>query len=418
MNISDQGSSPEAKVQDQLNLTALQTSSIFHSIFEPESLENFDFEKVPKKDQHSVTLILGNDEGLVRQSSGFTSRSFNTSFASTTPILQSQKPQQALQTATEEYILLNDGKAVDTENKNTSPLHDGVEIIQQGDVKGRKLLTKADKCILRDPPQFNYQIFPGNTRFPLKGRLVTSKDYRAFIVALFMLIAPIVLYFIFICPFFWHQSLEVIPILIGYAFVLAFSSMLKTSLTDPGILPRNLDIYAEEIMSEDASIILEPPAKEIQVKNTSYFLKYCETCKIYRPPRASHCKQCNNCVEVEDHHCIWLNNCVGRRNYRPFFTFISSTALLCVLVLVSATYQLILIIGGLTVYHCTLILRGVSTHEQIRADVTKAKYPELRVNPYSSNKFSRNIFQVLCQPQPKSYLRRRKLADPVVEVSS
>ena len=91
-------------------------------------------------------------------------------------------------------------------------------------------------------------------------------------------------------------------------------------------------------------------------------LKYCNTCKIYRPPRCSHCRQCQNCVgayqrmqkkganlcvgvvlyntyrlvilvENEDHHCIWLNNCIGRRNYVTFFTFILTATVICFYVL-------------------------------------------------------------------------------------
>lgn len=56
--------------------------------------------------------------------------------------------------------------------------------------------------------------------------------------------------------------------------------------------------------------------------------KFCKTCEIWRPPRAHHCRSCDNCIETQDHHCVWLNNCVGRRNYRYFFTFIASGAVL------------------------------------------------------------------------------------------
>lgn len=97
---------------------------------------------------------------------------------------------------------------------------------------------------------------------------------------------------------------------------------------------------------------------------------------------------------------MWLNNCVGKRNYRSFFTFILASALLCLFVILSAIYQLLFIskyivdqpaqfgavflkapvsfvlaivcfvllwlVGGLTLFHCSLVLKGITTHEQVR----------------------------------------------------
>nr|XP_011470970.1 PREDICTED: probable protein S-acyltransferase 4 isoform X2 [Fragaria vesca subsp. vesca] len=220
-------------------------------------------------------------------------------------------------------------------------------------------------------------------------------------------------------------------------FWLDFIFLFLTSGRDPGIIPRNSrppesDGVCEstpsmEWINNKGSSMKLPRIKDVQVNGHTVKVKFCDTCLLYRPPRASHCSICNNCVQKFDHHCPWVGQCIGLRNYPFFILFISSSTLLCIYVFVFSWINLlhqhgnlwkamsrdvvsvILIVycfiavwfvGGLTVFHVYLICTNQTTYENFRYRYDKNE------NPYTKGILG-NLKEVFCSRIPPSMVNFR-----------
>ena len=111
-----------------------------------------------------------------------------------------------------------------------------------------------------------------------------------------------------------------IPAIGGVLFLFVLLTLLRTSFSDPGILPRATPDEAVELEKQrgewrwgsscwksltlsswadaaaDAGCRPPPRALEVLVNQQAVKLKYCCTCRMFRPPRTSHCSLCDNCV--------------------------------------------------------------------------------------------------------------------------
>ncbi|KAF2104395.1 zf-DHHC-domain-containing protein [Rhizodiscina lignyota] len=285
----------------------------------------------------------------------------------------------------------------------------------------------------------NYEYFTGNTVFFWGGRLQNTRDRPINIATGILALLPAGLFFGFSAPWLWLNVSPAIPIIFAYIFLICISSFLHASATDPGILPRNLHPFPPSAPNEDP-LTLGPPTTEwtmvVSAISASAAMevptKYCKSCNIWRPPRAHHCRVCDNCVETQDHHCVWLNNCVGRRNYRYFFAFVTSGALLGLYLFAASLAHLLIwkerehkgfgdaigrwrvpfamVIYAVLVtpyplslwgYHLFLMARGETTREYLNSHKFMKKD---RHRPFTRGAWIKNWVAVLARPRPPTYL--------------
>ncbi|XP_041979004.1 palmitoyltransferase ZDHHC5-B isoform X2 [Aricia agestis] len=198
-----------------------------------------------------------------------------------------------------------------------------------------------------------------------------------------LLLGTTSLFFYFPCQFYLHNH----PWVPAYQGVITFFVLANFTLAtfmDPGVIPK---APPDEDREDD---FRAPLYRSVEINGITVRMKWCVTCKFYRPPRCSHCSVCNHCIETFDHHCPWVNNCIGRRNYRFFFFFLISLSIhmlsifglslyyimhhnkmltqvepIVSMVIMGIIALLAIPIFGLTGFHMVLVSRGRTTNEQV-----------------------------------------------------
>ncbi|XP_026773540.1 palmitoyltransferase ZDHHC9 isoform X1 [Pangasianodon hypophthalmus] len=286
-----------------------------------------------------------------------------------------------------------------------------------------------------------WEKLPGKNTFCCDGRVMMARQKGVFYLTLFLIIGTCSLFFGFECPYLAVHLSAAIPVFAVVLFLFVMAMLLRTSFSDPGVLPRALPEEANfiemEIEAANGSVPAgqrpPPRIRNVQINNQIVKLKYCYTCKIFRPPRASHCSICDNCVDRFDHHCPWVGNCVGKRNYRYFYLFTLSLSLLTIYIFTFDIVHVVLrsvdsgfvntlketpgtvvevlvcfftlwSVVGLTGFHTYLISLNQTTNEDIKGSWSGKNRIQ---NPYSHKNIIKNCCEVLCGPSYPSVLDRR-----------
>ena len=171
----------------------------------------------------------------------------------------------------------------------------------------------------------------GNNKIICNNKLLLGNKYYHIIISFILITIPAILYIFTMLKIFSSSSITLAIITIVF-YIPIITFLFIGACSDPGLVERNNE-YA--FYDNRKSVI------KMNIKGHMANLNYCYTCFHFRPPRTSHCAECDNCVENFDHHCLWLGTCVGKRNYKYFFYLLSLTSVLCFMVVISSVIFLI-----------------------------------------------------------------------------
>ena len=255
-----------------------------------------------------------------------------------------------------------------------------------------------------------YKKWRGDNYFPFNAKIIMGPtSFRPTLVSFFIVIIPYSLFVVFNTSFYREQLTIFIPLIATFLVIITLIFLLMASFSDPGILLR---FELENNIIEDR--------KKSKIFQLGYIqnYKYCGSCKIIRPLRSTHCGDCDNCVEKFDHHCPWIGQCVGKRNYKYFYFFLLNLNILIIFMVIFCVFHIInrivikvendnknnlissalsevvislyiiiycglcmIFVTGLFIYHSKIILKNMTTKEDIKHFWTNAQgNPYIRKN--------------------------------------
>jgi palmitoyltransferase ZDHHC9/14/18 len=266
----------------------------------------------------------------------------------------------------------------------------------------------------------------GNCSIFFNGKIVLGPRWDGFLLSLSIYVLIwVTLTMKTTIPFLREGKHFVLLGIMNTTAFLGFILLLLTSLTNPGIIPRNESGLVHPPETDPKCIdsitgFLVP--RFLLINGVCVRQKFCRTCMIYRPPRSNHCSVCDNCVLKHDHHCVALGTCVGLGNYRWFLLLCSSMCLLfpvafwlvqaqlrdiynehewpniedfltqnvALLIVLVLSLLGLLAFALLFIYHYFITIHNLTTNEHLK------KY--YKVNPFDYGRWV-NIKHALCFPQ-------------------
>ena len=287
--------------------------------------------------------------------------------------------------------------------------------LKQGKKTNYTIQNEINKKLIIKQNKWN-----GDNYFYFFGNIIMGPcSFRPTLLSFISLSIPVFLFLGFNGSFLSQKISIIIPIIIVIIYIITSLLLIIAAFVDAGIIlrfPLKNNILEEK--------------KERKIFQLGYIkkYKYCSTCSIMRPNRSTHCGDCNNCVEKFDHHCPWIGNCVGKRNYKYFYFFLLFLNLLICLIIIFCFFHIIkrisdivslnnqnnhkikniasysltdvimsiyliiyegftmIFVTGLLIYHTKLILKNMSTKEDI-----KNFWQNPQENPYQRNLKKINI---------------------------